>query len=360
LTLRIDWLPVRRLSELQTFIDRRWRRGHVLAHDAELLRWQHRRPGDEGRLSVVTAEQAGELVGMLGIVAFEACVHGERGRGGWMTNWLVVPELRGQGIGRRLLERALEELELVGALAGNATTERVLGRLGFAEMLMRRWVRVFSVAALERLLDSAPALYPDAAWRAWRAQETSGDRSCGDAVHSWSEDGWDAAWAHLAPEFVGASRDAGHLRRRFLEHPRFRYELLAARDTAGFAAYRLERPPDAEVTIMRIVDLLAADFDGAAALLGALSAVARLEKVAFADFACTSTRFEGVLAAAGFADDAMLPASLPGRFQPLDFADRPLVCSFWIDPRHASDSGSFFTAADPYVTRSDSDLDRPN
>ena len=74
MTLRIDWLPVSRLEELQAFVDEHWRRGHVLARDAELLRWQHRRRADPETLAVLLAEEDGRIAAMLGWIEFDACV----------------------------------------------------------------------------------------------------------------------------------------------------------------------------------------------------------------------------------------------------------------------------------------------
>jgi hypothetical protein len=98
---------------------------------------------------------------------------------------------------------------------------------------------------------------------------------------------------------------------------------------------------------MRITDML-----GDEELARALVAVAESEGVVFADFYCTSAAFAGPLEAAGFAPRE----GLPGRFQPLDFSDRPIVSNFWAAPRLEVD----FAAGDLYVTRADSDLDRPN
>jgi len=338
----------------------------VLAHDADLLRWQHARPGNEERLSVVAAEREGKLLAIAGIVAFDACVDGARYRGGWITNWVVVPELQGAGLGRALVAHAQRELDLAGALAENEAAAHVLGRLGFAELRMARWVRVFSEAALEQLLADSPVPYPPAAWAAWRAQEASGVVPEGTGVRPWTDgERWDAVWRErLTPHLVGGSRDAAHIRRRFLEHPRFHYDLLTVEtpggEPGGFAAYRIEAVRGADALIMRIVDLIGVEAEHVTALLAGLVNVARSEGVVFADFACTSPRVGGPLAAAGFANEDTLPAALPGRFQPLDFTDRPLVCSFWASPRIAPDSRDFFRARDLYVTRSDSDLDRPN
>ena len=309
-------------------MDEHWRRGHVLARDAELLRWQHPRPEQPDRVSVLAAEEEGRLVAMLGFVPFTGCVRDERVRGGWMTNWLVVPEARGRRLGLALVEHVLgAEYELVGALAANAATRHVLGPAGFVEVELRRWVRVLDQAALRELLAGREV--PEEAWAAWAEPATGAAEAA-------------------AGGFVGACRDKEYLRWRYDEHPRFRYEVL--RD-GGLAAYRIETVAGTEARVMRVVDFL-----GGAELAAALVEAARRAGAAFADFACTSARFAAPLEAAGFAREELLPARLPGRFQPLDFSDRPLVSCFWAAPRLGGD----LFGDDLYVTRADSDLDRPN
>jgi GNAT superfamily N-acetyltransferase len=314
----IDWLPLSRLAELQAFVDEHWRRGHVLARDAELVRWQHRRRSDPDRLAVLAAEEDGRLVAMLGWIEFDACAGVERVPGGWMTNWLVVPEARGRKLGLALVERALEaEYELVGALGANSATRHVLGGLGFAEVGMFRWVRVFDPDALRELVGG----------RELPAAEAPAEAPGRGGI-------------------VGACRDEDFVRRRYREHPRFRYEVVGE-----LAAYRIETVAASSARVMRIVDFL-----GDEALARRLAEAAEAAGVVFADFSCTSARYGAPLEAAGFEREDRLGSALPGRFQPLDFSDRPIVSCFWGAPRLGVD----FAAGDLYVTRADSDLDRPN
>ena len=328
---RIDWLPLERLPELQALVDEHWRRGHVLARDAELLRWQHQRPEQPDRLSVLVAEDEGRLVAMLGMVPFAGCVRGERVRGGWMTNWLVVPEARGRRLGLALVEHVLgSEYELVGALAANAATRHVLGARGFTEVELRRSVRVLDVEGLRELLAGRDV--PEEAWTAWADP---------DLVAQSHEVG--------TAGLVGACRDQEFLRWRYAEHPRFRYELIRRGD--DLAAWRIETVAGSDLKVMRVVDFL-----GGAALARTVVEAAASAGAVFADFACSSARFGAPLEAAGFAREDRLPARLPGRFQPLDFSDRPLVSCFWAAPR----LGAGLFGDDLYVTRADSDLDRPN
>ncbi|MDX6448537.1 MAG: hypothetical protein QOD08_1000 [Gaiellaceae bacterium] len=334
--MKLDWVRLERAAELQHFIDEHWRRGHALARDEALLRWQHRSLRKADCLAVLVAEEDGRLLGMLGFVEFDACVYEQRVRGGWMTNWLVVPEARGRRLGLALVEAALgAEYELIGALAANSATEHILGRYGFSTRGMHRWVQVFDVDALRRLLAGRPV--PDAAWAAW-----------GQTQRLSTESGSEPQTSTVPVLGVAACRDAAFLQWRYAEHPVFRYEVL--RDSSGFAAYRIEQVRDSDVSVMRIVD-----FVGGSELAATVADAARAAAVAFADFSCTSDAFGRLLESAGFQREDRLPAELPGRFQPLDFSDRPIVSCFWAAPSLGVD----FTSDDLYVTRADSDLDRP-
>jgi GNAT superfamily N-acetyltransferase len=302
----------------------------VLARDDELLRWQHARPDNPERLSVLVAEEAGRLVGMLGLIEFDACIRSRRARGAWMTTWLVEPDARGRGIGRALVEQTLAtEYDFVGALAANEATRHVLHGLGFAEVGMYRWVRVLDVDGLRELLRGRDV--PDEAWAAWAESSPATET------------------APPAQGFVGACRDGAFLERRYGRHPRFDYRVV--RTEQGVAARRIETVRGTDLRVMRIVDLLAGP-----ELAEQLATEAEREAVVFVDFACTSPRFGLPLEAAGFAREDRLPSELPSRFQPLDFSERPIVSCFWACPGLGVD----FFGGDLYVTRADSDLDRPN
>ena len=203
----------------------------------------------------------------------------------------------------------------MGALGANAATRHVLGGLGFGEVGMFRWVRVFDPDALRELVGG----------RELPAAEAPPEAPGGAG-------------------FVGACRDEEFVRRRYREHPRFSYEVVG-----GLAAYRIETVAGSSAQVMRIVDFL-----GDEALAGRLAEAAEAAGVVFADFSCTSARYGAPLESAGFEREDRRAAALPGRFQPLDFSDRPIVSCFWAAPRLGLD------LADLYVTRADSDLDRPN
>jgi GNAT superfamily N-acetyltransferase len=287
--LRFDWLPRERLGEVQRFIDERWRRGHVLARDEELLRWQHRRLEDRDSLAILLAEDAGELVAMLGLIEFEACLGERHGRGAWMTNWLVVPERRGEGVGAALVERACSEYDLVGALDANDATRRALAG-SFVERPILRW-------ALPYDLDAMPA-----------------------------EPEWIDSPAASPAEFAGACRDEEFIAWRYRNHPRFEYTVLD-----GFAAYRVAGK------VLRVVDFL-----GDEELAEQVAEAGRRAGAAYAEFVCHSAGYGSPLEAVGF----RRAGGLPSRFQPLDLAERPEISCFW-----GYEGSLYVTAADSDLDR---------
>ena len=288
--MTIDWLGLNRLAEVQRFIDQRWRHGHVLARDEELLRWQHRSLANPDRLAILGAERNGELVGMLGLIEFEACLGEQRGRGAWLTNWLVVPEGRGEGIGAALVERACAEYDLVGALDANNATRHVLaGR--FVERPILRWALPYDLAAMPgqpKWLDETNAM--------------------------------------PATAFAGACRDEDFIAWRYRNHPRFAYTVLE-----GFAAYRVAG------SVLRVVDFL-----GDEELAERVTDAGRRSGAVYAEFLCHSSAYGAPLEAVGF----RRARGLPSRFQPLDLHPRPDVSCFW-----GSDGDLYVTSADSDLDR---------
>jgi GNAT superfamily N-acetyltransferase len=290
--LTIGWLPLDRLAEVQRFIGERWRPGHVLARDEELLRWQHRSFAAPDSLAILGAEQDGELVGMLGLIEFDACLGERRGRGAWMTNWLVVPERRGAGIGSALVERACAEYDFVGALDANDATRRALAD-SFVERPILRWALPYDLAAMPGNPE------------------------------------WLDEPASPAGAFAGACRDEEFITWRYRNHPRFEYTVLES-----FAAYRLAG------TVLRVVDFL-----GDEELAERVADAGLRAGAVYAEFVCHSSAYGAPLEAVGF----RRARGLPTRFQPLDLHPRPDVSCFW-----GYDDDLYVTAADSDLDRPNS------
>jgi len=355
----IGWCPAGRLGEVQAFIESQWKRGHVLARDAELLRWQHPRP-DPDELSILVADgPGGELEGILGVIPVPYCAHGRRGEGAWLTTWVVRPEARTAQLGLALLRAAMDGPDFVGTLGGNDTTMRLLRALRFdTRASVPRWVRGGSRRALRDLLGAAGvAPVPAALTGAPVAAPPPGV-----TVEPWSQDAaeaWDLAWhERVAGRIAGTWRDRRYLEWRYRRHPRFGYELRLARggDRAalGLLVYRRQPVHGREEEVIRVVELLG-EPAGTRALAIHLAHETASERTAFLDFYCTSEPFAAALTeAGGFVPEATLGVSLPALFQPLDARRTALTAALWTpDERPFADD-------DVYFTRADCDQDRPN
>jgi hypothetical protein len=369
----ISWCPVERVPALQALIDEHWRRGHILARDRELLEWQFRDTADPARLTVLLAEYEGTPVGMLGVIPCGFCVRGQRVSGLWLAMWLTTPEWRARRLGLRLLQRLfVAQNDVIASVGVNVETAGGIYRaLGFSLCeLIPRWIRVISPEPLDSLLADLWDKYPAGVRQQWLATARREDAGPASSVRllSWDEElagRWDEVWQRdFAPRLIGTWRDAAYLRWRYVDHPRYRYELRFAEDPAtgalaGLTVYRIETVRDRSERVLRVVEFLCGE-SVAASLARAVVEAAEATGVAFADFFCASPVFAAGLEAAGFVREESLPAALPSRFQPLDAARTRLNGVFWAQPAITGDQAAFFQTADLYVTRADGDQDRPS
>ena len=96
---------------------------------------------------ILTARLEGELVGVAVISFLWTLEHG--GPAAWLDEVYVVPSRRGDGIGRKLVEAAMQVARDSGCIAldlevdaGHEAAERLYERMGFRRHRRVRWVRM--------------------------------------------------------------------------------------------------------------------------------------------------------------------------------------------------------------------------
>jgi hypothetical protein len=178
---------------------------------------------------------------------------------------------------------------------------------------------------------------------------------------------WDRFWiGFLAPHLVGPARDSSYLLWRYVQHPRFRYEIRVAHapgtdEILGLSVFRVETVQGHSARVMQIVEFLASP-SAHVALAAALVQAAREQHVTFADFYCTRPDAGAGLEAVGFhrqIHDAKA-LSFPRRLQPLQSCDSPLFGVEWLAKDLRQHLGNLAARTDVHITKSDSDQDRPN
>jgi GNAT superfamily N-acetyltransferase len=132
-------------AQLQKYIDTYWRHGHVLAHDAALLKFTYGTPWvDRDRFpagfSVLGLYDRARLVGFLGAIVAPY----PRPQSYWLALWHVLPESKGGGLGGKLLQRMQEIAEerdgWIGTFGAGPEALPVYLKRGYCVRAARRWI----------------------------------------------------------------------------------------------------------------------------------------------------------------------------------------------------------------------------
>lgn len=345
-------------------IDSLWRKGHILARDEKLFRWQYERGREFGKLGFLIAEDAGEVVGLSGMIHLPWHIYGAPVPGGVGAITVMAPEYREAAHGIDMMAEVDEGLAVVGSFGINRRVARLYELQG--RYVMRAFPRMLATGE-PQILDNylAAFAYPEKQGSAIRLNCDRFERRslpAGYRVEKLCRDNlqeWDNAWrARFAPRLIGAGRPGEYVGWRYLAHPRYDYQCLIIRDNrgnmAGFAAYRMMRlAPD--ISAMRIMDFLANGEEAGRALSAALSEAVPSD-CAYMEFFAPGAQGQG-LANIGLRQE-----------------DRNLISVYTSppDPAHCSilsallvnlpdyNASSFATHKDIYFTLADGDQDRPN
>ena len=141
---------------------------------------------------------------------------------------------------------------------------------------------------------------------------------------------------------------------RYEQHPAFAYEFLFSSDCRSILVFHEEREKSTGVLVLRVLDVLARP-EHQLSLFRAVVLTAKLRGAAVIDFFCSLSCYDTALKGAGFFDEAEhSDGRIAALFQPLDFRKTGILvlasCPNW-------GNGAL---SDWYITKADSDQDRPN
>jgi len=340
--------PVVHRSRWDEFIVASYRNANYVLLSDTFLRWQFLdNPANQtGSYTLWLIEQKGEIIAQLGFVPFNGiAASGEAIRGAYPINLMVRPAYQSVGLGAILLARLLKQFPCLvnpGVNEAGAALGEGLGmtNLGF----LRRYVAVLDKHAAQPLAFNGRL--PQAVVEA--------EARLVDVIAATKLPPQAAAGFALPQRVHGAIRDSDFLRWRYETHPAFAYEFLFSRDYRSVLVFHEERETGTGTLILRVVDMLARP-EHQLALLSGVVLAGKERGAAIIDFYCSLDCYQPALRAAGFFDEAMHSDShIAELFQPLDFrrtGTRVLAsCPGWSGTR----------LEDWYITKADSDQDRPN
>lgn len=132
-------------DQLREYIDAYWRKGHVLATDEAMFRFTYCTPWVDraafpAGISVLGLYDGQRMTGFLGSITAPY----PRPRSYWLALWHVLPEMKGTGLGGRLLA-AMQSIALasdgwIGTFGAGPEALPVYLKRGYCVRAARRWV----------------------------------------------------------------------------------------------------------------------------------------------------------------------------------------------------------------------------
>lgn len=337
------------IALVEAFLDAHWAKGHVLAHDRTLMDWQHRDVACD-RYSYVVASRPGvtELDAILGFIStrqYDASL--SRNNAIWLTTWMVNPEIKAGGLGMRVA-RFVQQHEphtMIGTVGNNAAVEPVYKALGYTTGLLDRYVITNPAMQKFHLLQGHATL----------THQTAGSPSASIRMLSAAQLDTPEV-TNLLAHTAAPAKTPAYLAARYLQHPRYTYQLMGVEQSERLVAVAVTRLCTAPVndgttaTALRVVDWFGPD-NALAATGSALSAHLAETGIEYADL------YVHGIEAKAFA------STLWNRVE----TDGPLIVPNYFEPFTASNTEIRFAVkqhgeqrAPLRLFKADADQDRPN
>ncbi|WP_342071664.1 GNAT family N-acetyltransferase [Yoonia algicola] len=340
-------------SDICAFYAAQWTRPIALVRE-EFAQWQFRSaPASQGHNHSIVALENAKIIAVMGVTPNDFVLRGDRRRGAELTTWVVAPQTRGKGVGKKILAALQDRYDVLTGAGITAAAIPLYLAAGFT--FLKHMPRFFHIADFDnikrfvtasdsalRITANRQAKAPEAEWRTQPVAATN----LAQCAQTLASDG------HFA-------RDAARLAWRYDQHPAFQYEAFLVHDahTPGRGAGVILRADMVlDTPILHVVDLFGDPQDIGAAL-NFLEAEARVRGAAFVDISLTLGATSALLRARGWSsavDDPLV--ALPSLFYPVELRDPPTT-SVMVWGRH--DQNRLFDLSRLHITRGDMDLDRP-
>jgi hypothetical protein len=138
--------PLRDPAELRAYIDTYWAKDHILARDPAMTEYTYATPFVDravfpsGYSVLGTYADDGRLIGFLGAIVAPY----PRPQSYWLALWHILPELKGTGMGGKLLRRmqelAVEADGWIGTFGAGPDALPVYLNRGYTARGVRRWL----------------------------------------------------------------------------------------------------------------------------------------------------------------------------------------------------------------------------
>ena len=205
------------IEAIMLFIDRCWRKDHILARDRELFEWQY--GGADERVNIVLGlDENGNIQGMLGFITYDDTKDKDIALALWKAN----PNTGFLGV--KLIQYLIKNephREIVCPGVNPDTTSKIYGYVGMKVVTMSQWYRLasdrsYSIAKVED--ERIPGHYDDGC--NWKVKLIDSEEQLVYAYNRLQ------AYGREHVPFKSIS----YILKRYFEHPIYKYQLYTLCD----------------------------------------------------------------------------------------------------------------------------------
>ena len=329
------------LPKIKSFIDDHWKKGHILAHDTELIRWQHGNNATD--LDFVLCEEKGDVLGLLGFIDSSRFDPSDDSPSLSLTTWIARSDITTIGVGIamvRFLQRNHRSLRH-STIGVGVEAQKLLAALGFTVGEMPHHAVFNPTCSNFSIASSPPAIMAYSTVTEESSivlEDLSPSTTIDERVFiSHNETYWPAkSWAYIEG--------------RFVKHPKYRYKMIRFQVDGLDKTVLFCREIEIRCSrLLRCVDMIGSLLEKD--IFGRLQHLVSdhgFEYLEIHSFSPESNRLTDV----GFVDVSRPDSPvLPGFFEPFVNERRVLRYAHW-------SSGEI--THQPHLFLADSDQDRPN
>jgi len=329
------------LAELGDFIKRNYRPDYVLLNQDFFNYFFKNYLSSDYSFKVIKIKN--KIKAMLGLMPYKMKYFDKTVKAVFLLNLMVDKDLRGAGLGPKLVVEAQEECDICYTLSYEKEMEPIYQKLGWTKIPdLKRFVKIFNFERTNKLalnkLDKENI-----------NNSLQIDRSFVFEKIAKFESEINQFWQRVKERYpITIERTADYLNWRYARHPLLKYHIFLLKKKGiieSFIVLRIEKGPGFEAG--RIIDFICSDQSQEQALLNLLEYCKGLD---FIDFFKAGDFYSKSLEKTGF---VKADSSLPMLLNPVDRSKKSINFIFK-GKEKTQDINAW------YVTKGDGDQDRPN
>ncbi len=244
----IHFAQVKDTEAIMDYIDRCWRKGHILSRNRELFLWQYGRYDD--RLNIVVGmDDSGIIQGILGFISYGDFDNKDLALALWKAS-------NGTGfLGIKLLDYLMDNephREIVCPGINLVTTKRIYERFGMKVGTMRHWYRLAPRDSyfISKINDFT---IPDCSDAVVDLVKISTDEELRETVSL-----IDSEFINIVP-----FKSTSYLKKRYLNHPIYKYMVFGLKDnensTRSILVFRIQEHNRSRA--LRLIDCIGNNYE---------------------------------------------------------------------------------------------------